>query len=272
MDGTVWRGIQGRNWAEMYSRTDRAFTGLTEQLLGLIRDLPGETILDIGCGAGELTLAVARQRPRATVIGLDISVDLLGAARQRAEHSRAVEFVLGDAAQWSRAGFTPDLLISRHGVMFFDAPEAAFEHLAQIAAPGAVLAFSCFRTLAENRWAADVNAIFDIPERPDPRASGPFAFADPHHIEAVLSAGAWSAVQISPADSAFILGLGPDAVSDALDFVSNIGPSAAALAGMEPGARDEAEAALVRWLEENRSGDVVALPAAAWLVTARRGL
>lgn len=271
MDGAVWQGAQGRNWAQMYTRTDRAFTGLTEQLLALIRTLPGETILDIGCGAGELALAVSRQRPRSKVVGLDISADLVDAAGQRSESGRAVEFLVGDAARWSRAGFAPDLLISRHGVMFFEAPEAAFAHLASIATPGAALAFSCFRALPENPWAADVNAILGVPASVEPQAPGPFAFADPGRVETILSVGGWSAVEIRPADFAFILGFGDDPVGDALEFLLHIGPAATALAGLEAAERGQCEAALVRWLEEHRSGEVVALPAAAWLVTARRG-
>ena len=79
--GYDWEDIVGRSWADMYAQTDRSFAGLTQRLLERISPLPGEAVLDIGCGAGELTLAMTRARPRAEIIGLDVSAHLLAVAR-----------------------------------------------------------------------------------------------------------------------------------------------------------------------------------------------
>src|SRR5687768_6697906 len=134
-----WAGDVGRTWAELYADTDRALAGVTQPLLERIEAVPGRRVLDIGCGGGELSLGIARMRPPATVIGIDISPDLIAAARERASGRSAVEFAVADAATWSRPGFAPDLLVSRHGVMFFADPVAAFAHLARIATPEACL-------------------------------------------------------------------------------------------------------------------------------------
>ena len=58
--GSDWRAQVGRTWAENYRLTDRSFAGLTERLLARIGGCEGQNVLDIGCGAGELSLAVAR--------------------------------------------------------------------------------------------------------------------------------------------------------------------------------------------------------------------
>ena len=50
--GSEWRAQVGRSWAESYRLTDRAFSGLTERLLGRIGGCEGQSALDIGCGAG----------------------------------------------------------------------------------------------------------------------------------------------------------------------------------------------------------------------------
>lgn len=271
---TEWQAQVGRNWAQMHVHTDRALTGLTRRLLERIAGLPGRTVLDIGCGAGELALAIAAARPDATVIGVDISPDLVAEARKRAREDARVEFVLADAAQWRDDDRSPDLLVSRHGVMFFDDPVAAFGHLRDIAASGANLVFSCFRTPGENPWASGVSALMppeDGALPPAPHAPGPFAFADVVHVRTILSAAGWTGIGFEPVDFTFIAGAGSDPVSDAETFFARIGPAAIAMRKLTGEARDEFRARLRGWLEEHRRDDRVTFPGAAWIVGARRG-
>ena len=267
--GAEWQDKVGRNWAQEYARTDRAFSGLTERLLARIAELPGERVLDVGCGAGELSLAIARARSAAQVVGLDVSADLVAAARDRATDRANVCFELGDAARWSDPGFAPDLLVSRHGVMFFDDPSAAFENLRRIAAPDAQLAFSCFRAPRENPWAAGAVELLGQPPG-DPEAPGPFAFADPQRVETILSAGGWEEIDFAPVDFAYVAGAGDDPAGEALALFRRIGPAARALAQAPEAERPALESKLADWIEDNRSGDLVAFAAAAWIVTARR--
>ena len=262
-----WQTAVGRNWASAYQRTDRSFAGLTDRLLTRISEFDGSTVLDIGCGAGELSLAIARARPRASVIGVDISYDLITAAQERAGERTQLRFELADAAQWQEPGLTPDLLVSRHGVMFFDDPIAAFARLHAQASETATLVFSCFRHPRENPWASGVAELLD--QMPgDPDAPGPFAFADPQRVEAILGKADWGRIDFEPVDFAWIAGKGEDPVADAMDYLSQIGPAAPTLRALEGTAREEAEARLRDWLVKHRSGDVVAFAAAAWIVTA----
>ena len=269
--GTDWQAQVGKSWAEMYSYTDRAFTGLTQRLLDRIGGFFGNTVLDIGCGAGELSLAVARARPDARVIGLDLSEDLIAAAQRRGGQHGNVEFVVGDAATWRREFFAPDLLLSRHGVMFFDDPRAAFTHLRQIAAPGASLVFSCFRSPRENPWTSGLAHLLELPPADDSLAPGPFAFADPQHVEGILEASGWGNIDSEPLDFAYIAGMGADPVADAMALFARIGPAAPMLRSLPDDKRAAANARIREWLEAHRSDDLVAFPAAAWIVTARNG-
>jgi SAM-dependent methyltransferase len=266
--GTDWQDAVGRSWAQAWALTDRSFAGLTEQLLGRIAGVPGDTVLDVGCGAGELSLALARARPRAQIIGLDLSAHLVAAARERAGERTHLRFVQGDAAAWREPDFAPDLLVSRHGVMFFDDPSAAFAHLHDTAAPDAALVFSCFRSPRENVWASGLADLLGLPPG-DPLAPGPFAFADPQRVEAILRQAGWGQIDFQPVDFAWIAGVGADAEADALDFTSRIGPAAPALRALEGVARTEAEERLRDWFRQHRSGDIVAFSAAAWIVTAK---
>lgn len=147
-----WQGRVGQNWAAEWERTDRSFAALTPHLLRAIAAEAGEAIVDIGCGAGELSLALAQARPNAHITGVDISEDLIRAARERSVGLTTLRFDVADASVWCPEQGPVDLFVSRHGVMFFNEPPAAFAHLSQIAAPGARFVFSCFRAATENTW------------------------------------------------------------------------------------------------------------------------
>lgn len=266
--GSDWQAQVGRTWAENYRLTDRSFAGLTERLLGRIGGCEGRSVLDIGCGAGELSLAVARGNPTARVVGVDVSADLVDTARQRGAAHANVRFELADAGSWSPGDFRPDRLISRHGVMFFDAPRGAFAHLRQISAPGAELVFSCFRSPKLNPWATQLASLLELPPARDPTAPGPFAFADKDHVAAILGDAGWRDIAHTEVDFAYVAGTGEDPVADALNLFTRIGPAAPVLRSLDPDQRERALGWMRDWLEQHRSGDLVALPAAAWIVTA----
>lgn len=269
-----WQGGVGRSWAGEQARTDRSFSRMTPHLLAAIDEEPGRYVVDIGCGAGELSLALARGRPDAMVTGVDVSADLVAAASARAAGLDNVRFAVADASTWQPEQ-APDLYVSRHGVMFFPEPPAAFAHLAAIAAPGARIVFSCFRTPRENRWASGIASLLPEsgasasappPTSADPFAPGPFAFADPDHVRTCLRG--WRDVTFTPVDFDYIAGAGPDAVAEALAFFGRIGPAARAIRVMSEAERPAFLERLANLLESHRSGDVVSFPAAVWLVRA----
>lgn len=137
-----WRGQTGDSWAAEWHRTDRSFAALTEELLRHAVALPFAQALEIGSGAGELAITLGQLRPQAQIIGVDLSERLTQTAQTRATGTANVGFAAGDAASWQAPeGFAPQLLFSRHGVMFFDDPHIAFRHFHDLAAPGAQLLF-----------------------------------------------------------------------------------------------------------------------------------
>jgi SAM-dependent methyltransferase len=261
-----WQARVGSAWADEWRRTDRSFAGLTAQLLPAIAAQPGTRVLDLGCGAGELAMAVAAARPAARVTGVDISADLVAVAKARGAGRCA--FHHGDAATFVDPAGPADLLISRHGVMFFTDPPAVFRHLAQTAAPGARMVFSCFRSAGENPWAGLFAPLFPPapPEPPVAFPAGPFAFADPAHVEHCLAG--WTDLAFTPVDFRYVAGEGDDPVADAVGFFSRIGPAASRLAAYDGAGRAALQTAMAGLLAHWLADGVVAFPGAAWIVTA----
>ncbi len=267
-----WEGDAGSNWAAEWRRTDRSWGGLTERLLRATRDFTFESVLDIGCGAGELSLAIARGRPNVDVMGVDISPQLIEVARDRGRNLSNAAFALGDASRWVPQGdFRPELLISRHGVMFFADPVAAFAHMASISAPGAGLLFTCFRSPAVNEIFTAVASLLPPPETPpDPEAPGPMAFADPDRVKRILTAAGWTDIQLDPFDFAMVVGSGEDPVSDAVAYFSTIGPVASAMAAMTQDEQAAFRKKLRSFAASHEVEGIIAFAAGAWVVTAKR--
>lgn len=267
-----WQGRTGDSWAAEWRRTDRSFTMLTDRLLQRCREFRFDSALDVGCGAGELSLAIARAQPHCTVVGVDISPQLVAAARDRAISRPNVSFELADAAQWRPQGsFAPELLISRHGVMFFADPVTAFTNLREVAAPGAGLLFSCFRKWEDNPAFADIAALLPSPPPPPSRdAPGPFAFSDRSRVEDILTRAGWSSIVFEPYDFAMIVGGGADPVEDTVQYFATIGPAARALRELDEPTRTAFTNRLRALAERNLRDGLVSLRAAAWVVTARR--
>ena len=299
-----WTGRVGDVWAAEWRRTDRSLADLSRHLdAAIAAAAPAGRFraFDIGCGAGATSLALAKARPDAEIIAVDLSDPLVAVAKQRAnvlpsldregsgvgrlpqahpskEDNTAptpplpgrgaanLSFLPGDALNLATEHAPFDLLYSRHGVMFFADPVAAFTTLRRSAAPGARIVFTCFRDWTANAFTADPLAALDLP--PPQTGPGPFAFADRDRVAAVLTAAGWRDSTATPIDFTYRAGAGPDPIGDALDFLQRIGPAASALRGMADGERAEAIDRLRGVIERYRVADTVDFPAAAWLWSA----
>ena len=270
-----WRNRVGRSWADNWQATDRSFGALTDRLLAIASQAEFARAIDIGCGAGELCERLGKANASSRVIGVDVSQDLVAVARDRTAALPNVRIEHGDAAQWQPgAGERPDLIVSRHGVMFFADPAMAFTHLRKLATPEARLTFSCFRQRSDNQWAQVLAAAVPSADQApaDPRTPGPFAFGERDYICDILAQSGWRDVTLEQFDYAMIaVQVGPeddDPLDIALAYFLRIGPAASRIAALEGNARTAAIARLRTILCDYRDGDRVALPASAWIVTA----
>ena len=81
-----WAGAVGDVWADEWQRTDRGFAAMTSHLdAAILAAAPQQgRAIDIGCGAGGTSIALAKARPGLTVTGIDLSSALVDTARSRA--------------------------------------------------------------------------------------------------------------------------------------------------------------------------------------------
>lgn len=264
-----WNGAPGQKWARDADQLDQMLAPFAGAVLAAARPAEGERIIDIGCGAGALSLALAKRS--AHVTGVDVSVPLVELARRRAaEASLGARFIVADASGW-RPAEPAQLLVSRFGVMFFSDPTAAFANLRAAMAPGGRMVFACWRSLPENEWAllpvqTAMPFLKTPPTTPALGAPGPFGFADRAFVEDVLSHAGWSNIGHTPWDGTIQL---PGAkAEETAKFMMDIGPLSRALAdqGVD---LDTVKQALVDRVGKLAGGNgETHLKAAAWIVEA----
>jgi SAM-dependent methyltransferase len=269
-----WTGAGGDHWAAEHARHDRMLAPFTDVVLQTLDPQPGEAVLDIGCGNGALTWAAAeRVSPGGTVVGFDLSPQMLAVARNRssAPPGVAVTFEQGDA-QTDGLGTRFDAWISRFGVMFFKDPVAAFANLARSLRRGGRIAFVCWRGFLENEWqfVPAGAALAHVPLPPladDGYAPGPFALAEPDFVRSLLTGAGFDGVTLTPADRPVVLG---ESVEDALSYLMGSEFARILLEGIDDATTGRVRASIIEALDPYAGPDGVVLNGGVWSVTAHR--
>ena len=261
----LWNGPAGRGWVEAQAALDQMYKPFEELLAAAVA---GGRVLDIGCGTGCTTLAVARGA-RGDCLGVDISAPMIATARARAERDGvAARFVCADAETYAFAPASFDALMSRFGVMFFGDPVRAFSNLRRAARKDAQLRFAAWRAPAENSFmtAAERAAAPLLPPPParPPDAPGPFAFADRRRVGAILEQSGWADIEIRPLD------IGCAFPERALDhYLTWMGPIGRILQEADARTRARVMAAVRPAFDPYVRGAEVCFTAACWMVSAR---
>lgn len=202
-----WNSAASRYWVTRAADFDAINRELTERLLAACAPEAGEQTLDIGCGGGTTSFALADAvGPEGSVLGLDISEPLLSLAetRRQGRGDANVAFQLGDAEVHRFEPAGRDLVISRFGVMFFADPVAAFRNIGAALRPGGRMVFVAwggpeanpFFALPQAAAAARLGPLPDVP----PEAPGPMAFRDPARVAGLLRAAGLAEVRAEPTD------------------------------------------------------------------------
>ncbi|RZW12704.1 MAG: methyltransferase domain-containing protein [Rhodobacteraceae bacterium] len=268
-----WSGPSGQSWITYEARQDRLLSGALDAVMDRAGLGPGDRVLDIGCGAGALSVAAAETvGDKGKVLASDISAPLLDRAAERLEGFPHAGTLLADAqvAAWPETGFSH--AVSRFGVMFFADPPEAFANIARALQDDGRMVFGAWAPAADNVYWRDPPRIaaarLGAPPKGQPNAPGPMGLADRDwSLDQLRLAGlkdvGCETVEITlPIDGT---------AEDAADLALVIGPASRVVRLFE--ATDDDIAAIRRDLvtefQQYRSGDAIHIPALVHIYTAR---
>lgn len=267
----LWNGSSGQAWLGLQAILDGLFEPFESLLVDTVRWHDPRTILDIGCGTGATTIAIARAlTPDGQCTGADLSQMMIDRARERgAAEPEGVHatFRSGDASRLDGAG-PFDMAVSRFGVMFFEDPVAAFARIRAAMVPGAPLAAIAWRSPEDNPFmtCAERAAASLLPPLPpiQPNAPGQFGFADPEHVRDILARSGWREVAIAPLDLACTM---PEAALT--PYLTNLGRIAVPLKQADEATRTRVLATVRAAFDSYVNSDTVRFTAACWMIEAR---
>ena len=268
-----WSGVAPA-WIELQAQFERIGGPPGRLAIDRLALGPGQRVLDVGCGLGPTTLALAaRVGDAGEAVGVDISEEMLAAARRNAEREGVanVRFVLADAQEDDLGPARFDAAFSRFGVMFFADPVAAFTNIRGSLREGGLLVFVCWQTVFDNEWAllpgmAAMSVVGALP-MPGPDEPGPFSLADPDKVRSVLGAAGFGHVEIEPHNDVIVES--EDRIPDVVEATVRMGPAREALRDAPPETRDQVRRAVEDALRQRVEGGELRASRGVLLVTAR---
>jgi len=176
---------QKRMWsAGDYPDLARTIVGAAEALVERVGARPGENLLDVATGTGNVAIPAALAG--ASVIGLDLTPELLEVARRRAgEAGVDIHFIEGDAEELPFADHSFDPVTSCFGVIFAPRHQHAANELARVAAAGATVAFTGWTPEGLNGQMFKTIGAHMPPPPPD--AESPLLWGVEEHVRSLFS-------------------------------------------------------------------------------------
>jgi enediyne biosynthesis protein CalE5 len=195
------------------------------KLVELARLWPGASVLDVGGGYGEPSLAAARVvGPQGRVVCTDISSEMLAVGHERAAEAELgnVEFVTCDAEELEFDDESFDAVLSRAALMFLPDPAVTLRRLHAFLRPGGRLAASVWGAQPDVQFSAAFPVILrelELPP-PPPGRPGPFALSDPEKLAALAAEAGFREVETGTLSVVFET----DTPEEYSEFIRDVAP------------------------------------------------
>jgi trans-aconitate methyltransferase len=195
--------------ADRYQRQFGYVSAMAGDLLELLDPRPGEAVLDLGCGTGELAAAIAATGAR--VWALDADPAMVAAARRRLGGDGGGRVLLADGHDFTLPG-PVDAVFSNAALHWMPRPAEVIARVRAALRPGG-------RFVAELGGAGNIDAILAalataMAEAGLPEPACPWYFPTPGRYATLLEAGGFQVARMEHVPRPTLLAGGPDGLAD----------------------------------------------------------
>jgi ubiquinone/menaquinone biosynthesis C-methylase UbiE len=272
----AWNGVLFDKFVRFREVITRGFARHSEAALRRRPPSKGARVLDVGCGFGDVTSAIARAvGPSGMASGVDVAQRFVDSARSDAEQEGLANtrFFRADV-QTDDVGGPYDMVFSRFGTMFFASPVAALRNLKAALKPEGRLCMVVWRRKEDNAWVHVPEKVVRelVPENHDSDeptcGPGPFSMASADVTGEILTRAGFRDISFERYDAPIRIGRD---VGEAVEWSMALGPAGEILrlAGQDGERRKPAViSALKEALAPSLTADGVVMASSVWIVTA----
>ena len=275
MDLETYRQTSLETWGEMapgWEDRREWLLGITgavnEWLVDQVDPQPGQTILDVAAGTGDLGFLAAERVGQ--LMCTDFAPEMVEAARRNGERRGLsnVEYRVLDAERMDLDDDSVDGVLSRWGYMLMADPAAALKETRRVLRDGGTLALAVWQTPDRNPWAAIPGMTLvqrgHMPP-PEPGAPGIFAMGEADRVVELVTGAGFGEPRLE--ELIFEWRYGADDLWDTITRLA--GPLARVIKALPDDERQATRAAIEDGMAQfAQNGDLV-VPAACWGVVAR---
>jgi ubiquinone/menaquinone biosynthesis C-methylase UbiE len=258
-------------WERRRAFVETCTTPVREWMLRELAPQPGQTLLELACGAGDTGFdAAALTGDGGRLITSDISPVMLDVARRRgAERGvTGVDYRLLDLERIELGDDTVDGVLCRYAYMLVADPVAAFAETRRVLRPGGRVVLAVWGAPEANPFFTALGMALvragHMPP-PDPSAPGPFTLGDPERVRGLLGGAGFSDVRVEEATVRF-------AFRDLHEYVAiqadTSGPMALVLQGLPDDERAQVAESIGAALAPFRTGAGYEVPGVAVVAVA----
>ncbi len=260
-------------WDKWDKNLEQSLTFVSYRLIGDARICPGQRVLDLGCGTGYPSILAAQAvGSKGTVVGLDLSENMLAVARRKAEESgvKNISYHAKDVTSLSYDAASFDAVISRFCLMFLPDIHGALKEIARVLKNGGYFSAAVWSTPDKNpfiRIPMEVLKKFIEIPAPLPDQPGIFRLAKPGDLLGMINIAGLSGIADEEITGESVFDSAEDYLANVKEMAAPLQPLFARLTGEQ---KEAVEKEIMNAVSKYQSGDQIALPMVFRVVVARK--